>query len=148
MSLTLNHDNDYAVEIPIAAPIEAVFVALTTLEGLTGWWVRATGNAEAGGEITFDFGENATVMRVDEATRSAVRWTCISMNDPQFADWIGTTISFVLHDDGDTTRVAFTHAGLQPQIECWDQCSAGWNYYTKNLAAYVTGQTQAPRTDR
>jgi hypothetical protein len=42
-------------------------------------------------------------------------------------EWNGTTISFDLapHDAG--TEVTFTHEGLVPEIECYDECSGAWS---------------------
>src|ERR1700758_2881925 len=45
-----------------------VYHALTTVEGLSGWWTQASGEpAKAGGEITLSFGKSAMKMTVAEA---------------------------------------------------------------------------------
>jgi hypothetical protein len=48
-------------------------------------------------------------------------------------EWTNTKICFDISSDGDTTTVAFTHNGLLPQIECYDQCSSAWTQYLVQL---------------
>ncbi len=48
--------DDDKLEAQFAAPREAVFDALTTLDGLAGWWTSlVTGTPTAGGTIEFRF---------------------------------------------------------------------------------------------
>lgn len=48
-------------------------------------------------------------------------------------EWKGTRFGFELNKEGNDTLVTFTHEGLTPEIECFDQCSAGWNSYLHQL---------------
>jgi uncharacterized protein YndB with AHSA1/START domain len=48
-------------------------------------------------------------------------------DDPR--EWVGTTIVFEVEPEGEGTRVRFTHVGLTPEAECYDKCSAGWDFY-------------------
>ena len=49
------------------------------------------------------------------------------------SEWNGTTISFDISRQDNKTKVVFTHAGLVPQIECYQACSAGWTKYLDQL---------------
>ena len=49
--------------------------------------------------------------------------------DPE--EWVGSEIVFELApgDDGAGTKVRFSHIGLVPELECYDNCSSAWGYY-------------------
>ncbi len=46
-------------------------------------------------------------------------------------EWTNTIISFELSGDANQTEVVFTHQGLQSHIECYSDCSKGWDYFIK-----------------
>ncbi|GAA4851688.1 SRPBCC domain-containing protein [Pseudonocardia benzenivorans] len=134
-------------EIWIEAPQEAVFAALTTREGLDGWWGRAVAaDAEVGGVVEFDHGFGVPLrMRVtDLVDGERVEWTCLGgFDDPgnPASDWGGTRLSFdlttvkkadvappldayVSHDE--FTVLRFEHAGWAPGARWFAFCSTAW----------------------
>jgi hypothetical protein len=42
-------------------------------------------------------------------------------------EWTGTTISFEISEANNETQLHFTHHGLVPTVECYDDCSNGWS---------------------
>lgn len=131
-----------AEQLVVAAPLSDVLAALTTLDGLAGWWtLDVTGSPEQGGELTFRFSGPATVMRVEHVDPSGlVVWTCTaSENVP---DWAGTSVWFDLRPrPGGGTVLAFRHVGLTPELECFDMCLRGWDFHLPSLAAFAeTGE--------
>ena len=137
-------DQDYQSRLTIAAPAEAVFDALTTIEGLAGWWTPVTGDGLAGGELTFSFGPGSqAVMRVDAAEPGAgVRWTSLAC---QVEDWVGTTLHFDIEaTPAAGTELRFRHAGLTPRLECFSDCKSGWDHFIPSLRAYVETGTGNP----
>jgi len=48
------------------------------------------------------------------------------------SEWTGTKILVEIIEEGDHTKLIFTHAGLVPKFECYGDCSEGWNHYLKN----------------
>lgn len=45
------------------------------------------------------------------------------------SEWNNTEIWFDISEKAGKTQLVFTHKGLVPQIECFDACSKGWDYY-------------------
>jgi uncharacterized protein YndB with AHSA1/START domain len=131
----------YAGGLDVEAPLGRVFAALTTLDGLAGWWVPdVTGSPAPGGELTFAFDDQRIRMRVERADPSgSVVWTCLEHT--KFPEWSGTTLTFDLRPDGtarsDGTHVEFHHFGLVPTCDCYGTCSRGWDHYLGSLAALV-----------
>ena len=140
----------YAATIDIGAAPERVYDALTTTEGLEGWWTpTVTGSSEPGDELGFRFDDQEMRMRVVRASRpDTVVWTCVGHT--KFAEWVGTTLTFTLHDgilhdgDRDTTRLEFHHFGLAPTCDCYGTCSRGWDHYLASIRAYAETGTGNP----
>jgi uncharacterized protein YndB with AHSA1/START domain len=144
---TESHDvlnQDYESRMTIRASTDAVFDALTTLEGLAAWWTPVTGDGLTGGELTFSFSPEArAVMRVDAAERGVgVRWTSLAC---VVEDWVGTTVHFDFEaTPAGGTKLRFRHAGLTPRLECFSDCKSGWDHFIPSLRAYVETGTGNP----
>jgi uncharacterized protein YndB with AHSA1/START domain len=129
--------DDYQAHLILNAPVDRVFDALTTTDGLAAWWVPVTGDGLSGGELAFTFGPTAVArMRVDVAERaSGVQWTNLACH---LEDWVGTTIHFDLEAAPEGgCELRFRHAGLTPKLECYGDCKSGWDHYVTSLQAYV-----------
>ena len=59
-------------------------------------------------------------------------------------EWTGTDIVFDITQEGGKTEVRFTHLGLTPEFECFENCSNAWGFYIKGslqeLITSVQGQ--------
>jgi len=123
------------------SPPGAVCAALQTTEAISAWWGPITGTAVEGGRFRADFGEgryHEIVVTAVEPHR--VEWTSAAAPH-HHGEWEGTTMVFDLAPAGEGTRLSFRHAGLVPQLECYDNCSAGWTQVLASLVSYVdTGQ--------
>ena len=138
-------DDFRATKTFTSAP-DAVFSALTDTDALSGWWTPAAGGADAGEMLRFLFGDSELVVRVAEADRpSRVRWEVLVCGP--VPDWVGTEILFDLAPVGTGTELRFRHRGLNPQLECFEDCLAGWTHYLASLVDYVdrgSGTPNAP----
>ncbi|MCK9898233.1 SRPBCC domain-containing protein [Frankia sp. AgB32] len=121
---------------------EKVYDALTTIDGLAGWWTDdTTGSADVGGTLAFRFPPGGFDMSVVEARpNERVSWQVV--DGPE--EWIGTTIDWDLRQDGDYTIVLFRHGGWKEPGEFMHHCSTKWGSYLLSLKALVETGTGAP----
>jgi uncharacterized protein YndB with AHSA1/START domain len=141
---------DILHRVGIKASSEAVYQALATIDGVAGWLTSAQGDSQVGGVIKLRFsradgreagGCDAKVVELSPAQR--VLWQMLE--GP--AEWIGTTISFDLKQEGDHAIVLFKHADWKAASELMHHCSTKWAIFLMSLKALVeTGQgAPAPR---
>jgi uncharacterized protein YndB with AHSA1/START domain len=139
---------DYKRGLLIEARRRPVFEALTTLDGLAGWWTPLVGGSPtAGGEITFGFEgiDETIVMHVEDVRPDTVSWTCLVHTG--HPEWNGTSIVFQLHEPDDkTTLLELRHHGLVPTLDCYVACEHGWHHFLNSLAGYVERGEGTPFT--
>jgi uncharacterized protein YndB with AHSA1/START domain len=114
----------------IGAPSGDVFRALTTEEGLSGWWT--TGVRVDGDVVRFTFEDPFhPVMRVTERDEPlAVAWAFESGHEP----WTGSTFRFDLQERGGTTAVLFRMSyGQEFPDEQYGFYNFNWGYYLESL---------------
>lgn len=123
---------DILHKVAIKAPPNAVYRALTTLEGLAGWWTNdTTGDSNVGGVIRFQFGDRGRIeMKVVELVPNRrVLWQVVGGPD----SWIGTKVSFDLSQDGDHTIVLFKHAAWKEPSEFMHACTTKWAMFLMSM---------------
>lgn len=53
-------------------------------------------------------------------------------------EWKDTKVIFEISSKEDHTEIKFTHEGLVPEYECYEQCKSGWTFYiTQSLHALI-----------
>jgi uncharacterized protein YndB with AHSA1/START domain len=129
---------DIRHRVVITAPLDRVYEAVATTEGISEWWTRdgVRGESTEGSKIGFHFGqpEPAAVMEVTRLSPDGhVNWNCVDGAD----EWVGTKLSFDLTQNGDDTAVMFTHADWRNPSEFMAHCSARWAYFLLSLKSYV-----------
>jgi uncharacterized protein YndB with AHSA1/START domain len=140
---TTTTTDDFRSTKTFAAAPDPVFSALTDIDALTGWWTPAAGGAAAGETLRFLMGDLEVVMQVDEADRpSRVRWSVLVCEAAP--DWVGTSITFDLEPVGAGTELRFHHHGLNPSLECFEMCNAGWTRHLASLVDYVDRGAGSP----
>ena len=121
---------------------DKVYEALTTVDGLAAWWTNdTTGSAEVGGVLEFQFPPGGFDMEVIEQQPAArVGWKVVA-GPPE---WVGTTIDWQLHQDGEYTIVMFKHEGWKEPVEFMHHCSTKWATYLMSLKSLVETGAGAP----
>jgi uncharacterized protein YndB with AHSA1/START domain len=118
-----------------ASTLNDVYQALTTIDGLSGWWTGdARGESRVGGVLQFRFHAGGFDMKVIELHPDRrVRWEVV--DGP--SEWIGTEVSFDLKQQGDWTIVLFKHQGWREPVEFMHHCSTKWGVFLLSLKSLL-----------
>jgi uncharacterized protein YndB with AHSA1/START domain len=111
-----------------------VYAALTTIDGLAGWWTEDT-SGDADDVLRFRFGESGGFDMVVLETRphELVRWEVV--DGPE--EWIGTEVRFELTEEGGFTIVRFFHERWREPVEFMHHCSTRWATFLMSLKRYL-----------
>ena len=111
--------------------------AFNAINDVSKWWTKNTkGSSRNNGDVfTVTFGDTfATFKIIEMVAGKKVVWLTTDCNLHWMKDkkeWKDTTMSFEISTSGNTTQIHFTHIGLIPEVECFNACSKGWDYYIK-----------------
>src|ERR1700730_12136612 len=111
--------------IGVSASTSKVFAALATTEGLTKWWTTDTQGdpGKKGGVVHFRFGGHGPDMKVTEiASDARVTWKC-TKHAANAAEWVGTSLSFLLTDKDGMTLLRFWHSHWKAASDFLAFCS-------------------------
>jgi uncharacterized protein YndB with AHSA1/START domain len=123
--------SDILHRVGIGKPLEDVYHALSTIEGLRHWWTTETrGNPQEGAIIDFGF---CKMNVLESKPEKAVHWRCVA--GPE--DWIGTEVSFTLKHEDNQTFVLFKHANWKEPVEFMHHCSTKWATFLLSLRDWV-----------
>ena len=128
----------------VAAPLEAVWEAITTAQGMSAWYVSSAEiNAELGGELSISFGEGPPgVSKIDVwEPSSRVRFAYLPQGGMEIGEMEGGSEEWLLsHDDGITT-VRLVHSLPDPGVDDWEgyygDITRGWRLFLATLRFYV-----------
>ena len=128
-------------EFKIDAMPETIIQAVSTEEGIKGWWsANCQVGTEIGSESTLQFDKQGMIVvmgfKTIQKDQKVVEWECISMPNPA---WIGTKVrtEVVTLDKG--CNVLFTHDGFDEKWvgqEPFEQTKATWNHFMNSLKSY------------
>ncbi|WP_242614635.1 SRPBCC family protein [Actinomadura roseirufa] len=127
----------------IKAPVAEVFSAITTTEGLAGWWTTdTTGEGDAvDGVLRFRFGAGGFDMKVLELhPGKRVLWEVVE--GPE--EWVGTHVVWDLSEVDDYTIILFRHEGWKEPVEFMYHCSTKWAVVLMSLKSLVETGMGAP----
>lgn len=133
----------YTTSFTVAQTPEEVFNAINNVRG---WWSGdINGDTDKlGAEFTYRVQDvHLSKQKITELIAGKrVVWRVLDA-DLSFTkdkgEWKGTEIVFEIAKKGDKTEVHFTHLGLVPTYECYNNCSNAWGLLVNgNLRKLIT----------
>ena len=123
---------DYNSSITVSAPPKDAFDKIARVSE---WW---TNNLEGSSKnlndvFTVRFGKTFVTIKLIEVIKNKkIVWHV----EDCYLDWINnktewkdTEMNFEILPDHTSTNINFTHVGLKPGIECYNDCRRGWDQY-------------------
>lgn len=123
---------DIVHSIEINAPAARIYDALTSQQGLSGWWTPAViAEPKVGAICEFTFGTLTTLkFRVDALVPNrSISWSCVQVPE----DWENTIVSFEIVDDEDGVVLRFMHSGFQSTERSFGRTSYSWAQYLRSI---------------
>lgn len=133
---------DIRMNVTIKATPEIIYHAITTEEGLAGWWAKQTkAKPEIGYVNTFTFGDFVNKMKVTKLVpNKKVVWECTESID----EWMGTYISFELEEKVEKTLLRFTHGDWKKVTDIFAGCTYDWARFMTSLKSLCETGTGTP----
>ncbi len=128
-------------QVGIKAPVENIYRALTTLDGVSAWWAPATGGCNINDQLAFHFGPHQVTMQIMESSKNRrVVWKNIDSE----GEWKHTLFNFDLQPGDDQVMVNFSHSNWAEVTELFTHCSTKWAVFMLSLKDYVETGTGKP----
>jgi hypothetical protein len=132
-NLTISFNTDQSAEV--------VFNAINNVRG---WWgAGVTGGTEKPDDefvykhVPYHYSKQRLV---EVVPNKKVVWL-VTEGELSFTEnkteWENTKIIFEIEKKDKQTVVTFTHEGLTPSSECFEDCSQGWNHYLQSLLQLI-----------
>jgi len=121
-------------QIGVKADITDVYQAISSLDGLCGWWTKTTGNTNTGGKLHFHFNEHTVEMTIKELIPDKkVVWQCTEKE----GEWKDTLITFELNATEQQIFINFSHSNWLEQSDFCSHCSTKWAVFMLSLKDYL-----------
>ncbi len=145
---------DYTTSFTVDRSPEEVFDAVNNVRG---WWSEAIEGStdKLGADFTFEQKDlHRSTQKITELVPGRkVVWRVVDSRLDFVKDrteWNGTDIVFGINKKDGKTELSFTHVGLVPALECYEDCSDGWDFYINDsLRRLITaGKGQPNRKEK
>jgi hypothetical protein len=118
--------------------------AIKKISQVNKWWAKKVkGKTEKlNDKFTVDFGETFVDFQITELVPDKkVVWKVTDCNlhwIDNKKEWKGTEVVFEISEKKNVTQIDFTHIGLVPDAECYEDCKVGWTgHVTESLVKYI-----------
>lgn len=121
--------------VDVGAAPEVVFEAVSTPEGLAGWWAAGggRGDPEPGGPgLSFGPPEREWHRQPKRRDGSGFEMTCVT--DPGGeTEWVGTSLRFEVREAGDGAQLLFQHLDWADETDFFGRCNFVWSRFLRRL---------------
>ena len=139
---------DIIHRVGVKALVSKVYTALSTVEGVAGWWTKETsGSSKIGGTIEVRFhspdGHEIGHMGMEVVAldpNKTVHWRVTA--GPE--EWVRTDVIFNLCQEGEYAIVLFGHKNWRESNEFMSHCSTKWATFLLSLKELVETGTGRP----
>jgi len=118
--------------------------ALKNINQVNKWWAKKVkGKSEKlNDKFTVDFGTTWVDFQIIELVPGKkVVWKVTDCNLEWLKnkkEWNGTEVVFEISEKKNATQIDFTHLGLIPSFECYEDCKLGWTgHVTDSLVKLI-----------
>lgn len=149
----MDKQNNYQGIINTDVPLHAAFKAIS--HRVPEWWTANFGGSswDVGDSFVTIFGETFGAFEIVEfVPDKKIAWECTDCNLHFLKDkkeWKGTRIVWEFEGDDHNSQITMTHVGLNPKLECFEDCTGGWNHYVRSslYKLLTTGKGEADHED-
>jgi hypothetical protein len=132
---------DFNIAITVNSSAED---AITKISQVNKWWAKKVigKSGKLNDKFKVDFGETFVDFQISELVPAKkIVWKVTDCNlhwIDNKKEWKGTEVTFAIAESGDSMRIDFTHNGLVPGAECYEDCKAGWTeHITISLKNFI-----------
>ncbi|MCW5518144.1 SRPBCC family protein [Muriicola sp. Z0-33] len=111
------------------------FDAIT--KGIDKWWGKVDNSVgKLGDEFSIFFGNTEWRFKITQyLPYEKVKWKCIKANHVHDGlqniqeEWLHTEVEWDIKQAEEKTKITITHNGLNNQLNCYEVCKSGWDYF-------------------
>lgn len=125
--------------------------AFKNINDVRAWWTEnIEGSTNKLNDVFFvDFGETHVTFKItDVIPNKKIIWYVQDCNLHWLnnkKEWKDTSVIWEISSQNNSTQINMTHIGLTPEVECYENCKAGWNQYIQgSLFKLITNHKGNP----
>lgn len=133
---TVMKTNDFSSTVLVDKSPKEAFKAI---QNFRAWWSeQIKGPTDSLNEAFFYHYKDIHLCKIKLVERIPNKKIVYQVLENQFnfvkdqSEWVNTKLIFELSEEGNKTKITFTHEGLVPSYECYKVCNDAWTGYIQN----------------